>query len=123
MCPEINKEGMTNLIDTHGGYSMGGIDSGNTAWILISAALVFIMVPGLGFFYGGLVRSKNVVGTIGQSFMALAIIAVVWILWGYSLAFGPDVGGVIGNLSHFGLSGVSASTPFAGTDISQGRSV
>jgi len=119
MCPEINKEGMTNLIDTHGGYSMGGIDSGNTAWILISAALVFIMVPGLGFFYGGLVRSKNVVGTIGQSFMALAIIAVVWILWGYSLAFGPDVGGVIGNLSHFGLSGVSASTPFAGTDISQ----
>jgi len=95
------------------------INSGDTAWVLISAALVFIMVPGLGFFYGGLVRSKNVIGTIGQSFIALAIVAVVWVLWGYSLAFGPDAGGIIGKLSHLGLRGVSAHDPQPGFEISQ----
>ena len=84
------------------------MDSGNTAWILISSALVFLMIPGLAFFYGGLVRRKNAAATIMQSFMAIAIVGVVWVLWGYSLAFGPDVGGVIGNLDYVALKDVSA---------------
>lgn len=82
------------------------IDTGDTAWMLASAALVLLMTPGLGLFYGGMVRTKNVLGTIMQSFIIIALITVQWILWGYSLAFGPDVGGIIGNLSWFGLQGV-----------------
>lgn len=82
------------------------IDTGDTTWILISAALVMIMTPGVGFFYGGLVRSKNATATIMHSFGILAVISVVWVLWGYTLAFGPDVGGFIGNLSWFGLRNV-----------------
>ena len=93
------------------------MDSGNTAWVLISSALVFLMIPGLAFFYGGLVRRKNAAATIMQSFMAIAIVGVVWVLWGYSLAFGPDVGGVIGNLDYVALRGVSAITagPYSDT--------
>jgi len=82
------------------------INNGDTAFILLSAALVMLMTPGLALFYGGMVRSKNVLGTIMQSFIIIALISVQWILFGYSLAFGPDVGGVIGNLSWFGLTGV-----------------
>ena len=94
------------------------INSGDTAWVLTSSALVFIMVPGLAFFYSGLVRSKNAIGTLMHSFFALAILGMVWILWGYSLAFGPDVGlGFIGNLKFFGLNNVSAidAGPYAAT--------
>jgi Amt family ammonium transporter len=87
------------------------IDSGDTAWVLTSSALVFVMVPGLAFFYAGLVRSKNALATLMQSFIALAIVGLTWVLWGYSLAFGPDVGGFIGNLKWFGLAGVSATEP------------
>jgi Amt family ammonium transporter len=82
------------------------IDTGDTAWMLASSALVLLMTPGLGLFYGGMVRTKNVLGTLMQSFVLIGLITVQWILWGYSLAFGPDVGGIIGNLSWFGLSGV-----------------
>jgi len=82
------------------------IDTGDTAWMLTSAALVLLMTPGLALFYGGMVRTKNVLGTIMQSFIIIAIISVQWVLWWYSLAFGPDVGGIIGNLSWFGLNGV-----------------
>ena len=93
------------------------IDSGDTAWVLTSSALVFIMVPGLAFFYAGLVRSKNALSTLMQSFIALAIVGLSWILWGYSLAFGPDIGGFIGNLQWAGLHGVSATEagPYADT--------
>ena len=93
------------------------IDSGDTAWVLTSSALVFVMVPGLAFFYAGLVRSKNALGTLMQSFIAIAIVGLTWILWGYSLAFGPDIGGFIGNLKWFGLAGVSATEagPYAAT--------
>ena len=69
------------------------IDSGDTAWVLTSSALVFFMVPGLAFFYAGLVRSKNALATLMQSFIALGIVGLTWVLWGYSLAFGPSVGG------------------------------
>jgi Amt family ammonium transporter len=92
------------------------INSGDTAWLLVSAALVMFMVPGLAFFYGGLVRAKNVVGTIMQSFIALALVTVIWVLIGYTLAFGPDKGGVIGGLEFFGLRHVGAvPSPYAPT--------
>jgi ammonium transporter, Amt family len=88
------------------------IDTGDTAWVLASAALVMFMTPGLALFYGGLVRAKNVVATVVQSFIALGVITVVWVILGYSLAFGPDKGGLIGGLNFFGLHGVG-STPSA----------
>ena len=96
---------------------MPEIDSGDTTWILISAALVMLMTPGVGFFYGGLVRSKNASATIMQSFAILAVVSVVWVLWGYSLAFGPnELGGFIGNLSWFGLRNVGLEPgPYADT--------
>jgi Amt family ammonium transporter len=83
------------------------IDAGDTAWVLICAAFVLLMTaPGLALFYGGLVRRKNALGTIMQSFILLALISVQWALWGYSLAFGPDKGGLIGGLDWIGLRGV-----------------
>jgi Amt family ammonium transporter len=82
------------------------VDSGDTAWILISSALVMLMTPGLALFYGGMVRSKNVLGTIMQSFIALGVITIQWAFYGYSLAFGPDIGHVIGSLKWVGLRGV-----------------
>ncbi len=85
------------------------IDTGDTAWILISTALVMLMTPGLAMFYGGMVRSKNVLGTIMHSFIAIALVSVQWVLFGYSLAFGPDVNGLIGNLSWAGLAGVGTA--------------
>lgn len=74
------------------------ISAGDTAWLLMSAALVMLMTPALGFFYGGLVRRKNVLATIMHSFFILCLISVQWVLWGYTLAFGPDHGGIIGGL-------------------------
>ncbi len=85
------------------------IDTGDTAFVLLSAALVMLMTPGLAMFYGGMVRRKNVLGTIMQSFVAIAVISIQWILFGYSLSFGPDVHGLIGNLSWVGLSGVGTA--------------
>jgi Amt family ammonium transporter len=83
------------------------IDSGDTAWMLTSSALVLLMTaPGLALFYGGLVRRKNALGTIMHSFIILALITIQWALWGYSLAFGPDRGGIIGSLAWVGLRGV-----------------
>ena len=88
---------------------MPGIDTGDTAWVLICAALVMFMTPGLAFFYGGLVRAKHVLGTIMQSFIALAVVTVLWVLVGYSLAFGPDKAGLIGGLDFVGLHNVGAA--------------
>lgn len=82
------------------------INSGDTTWLLVSAALVMLMTPGLALFYGGMVRRKNVLGTILQSFIALGIVTVQWVLIGYSLAFGPDFHHVIGTLQWVGLNGV-----------------
>jgi len=83
------------------------IDSGDTAWMLTSSALVLMMtIPGLFLFYGGLVRRKNALGTIMHSFILAALISVQWVLWGYSLAFGPDKAGLIGGLDWIGLTGV-----------------
>jgi Amt family ammonium transporter len=86
------------------------ISAGDTAWTLASSALVLLMiVPGLALFYGGLVRTKNVLATIMHSFAILCLVTLLWIFIGYSLAFGPDYGGVIGGLEWFGLSGVGMS--------------
>ena len=85
---------------------MDKINAGDTAWLLASAALVMLMTPALGFFYGGLVRRKNVLATIMHSFFILCLISVQWVLWGYSLAFGPDHGGLIGGLDWLALKGV-----------------
>ena len=87
------------------------MNNGDVAWILVSSALVLLMTPGLALFYGGLARSKNAASTIMYSFMSMGIVGVAWVLWGYSLAFGPDIGKFIGDLSYFGLNGVSASEP------------
>ncbi|MBQ27314.1 MAG: ammonia channel protein [Nitrospiraceae bacterium] len=85
------------------------IDTGDTAWIIVATALVFAMVlPGVAFFYGGLVRSKNVLGMLIQTGAIMCVISIVWVFWGYSLAFGPDKGGIIGGLDFVALSGVGS---------------
>ncbi|MFA5167908.1 MAG: ammonium transporter [Candidatus Omnitrophota bacterium] len=88
------------------------INTGDTAWVLISAGLVFLMTPGLAFFYGGLVRKKNMLSVLMQCFMLMCIITLQWVIFGYSLSFGPDIKGMIGSLSWAGLHGVG-SEPFA----------
>lgn len=82
------------------------LNSGDTAWVLAATAMVMLMSPGVGFFYGGLVRSKTVVSMIGLSFLAFALASVQWVLFGYSLAFGSDISGFIGGLNFLGLGGV-----------------
>ncbi|HBE78974.1 MAG TPA: ammonia channel protein [Firmicutes bacterium] len=82
------------------------MNTGDTAWVLIASALVMLMTPALGFFYGGMVRKKNLLSTIMFSFAILALISIQWILFGYTLAFGPDTKGLIGNLRWLGLNGV-----------------
>jgi len=83
----------------------------DTAFVLVSAALVMLMTPGLALFYGGMVRSKNILATLMENFILLGVVGVLWALWGYSLAFGPDVGSFIGNLDYLGLMGVGTE-PF-----------
>lgn len=81
-------------------------DTGDTAWVLMSAALVLLMVPGLAFFYGGLVRKKNILSVLMQCFIMICLISVQWAVIGYSLSFGTDIGGLIGGLDWIGLKGV-----------------
>jgi len=94
-----------------------GVSAGDTAWMLMSTALVLLMTPGLALFYAGMVRRKNALGTIMQSFMAMAVISIQWVLIGYTLAFGPTINGWIGGMAWAGLNGITA-TPngdYAGT--------
>ncbi len=96
---------------------MPEINSGDTAWMLTAAALVMFMTPGLGFFYAGFTRSKNVLGTIMQSFIVVGLVGVLWVIIGYTLAFGPTEGGIIGNLDFFGFDDVGitpSTTPVVG---------
>ena len=85
------------------------LNSGDTAWVLAATAMVMLMTPGVGLFYGGLVRSKTVVSMIGLSFLAFALASIQWVLFGYSLAFGSDISGIIGGLNYLALNGVGAS--------------
>jgi Amt family ammonium transporter len=87
------------------------MNTGDTAWLLVSAALVMLMTPGLALFYGGMVRQKNILGTVMQSFIVLGLVSIEWMLVGYSFSFGPDRGGIIGDLSWFALNGVGLA-PF-----------
>jgi len=93
------------------------ISPGDTAWILMSTALVMLMTPGLAMFYGGMVRRKNLLSTMMMSFSALALVGVLWVLYGYSLSFGPDIGGIIGGLDFIGLNdvGMEPSGTYAST--------
>jgi Amt family ammonium transporter len=84
----------------------GAINAADNAWVLISAALVLIMIPGVGLFYGGMVRKKNAISTIIFSFAIMGVISLQWIFYGYTLAFGKDISGVIGGLEFLGLNGV-----------------
>jgi ammonium transporter, Amt family len=84
------------------------MNTGDTAWVLASSALVLFMTPGLALFYGGMVRAKNVLGTLMHSLFAMGLISVLWVLIGYTLAFGPDHGGLIGGLDFIGFAGVGA---------------
>ena len=94
------------------------MNAADTAFVLISAALVMLMTPGLALFYGGMVRSKNILSVLMQSFIILGIISLEWSLWGYTMAFGPDHGGIIGGLTMFGLKGVGmAPSPDYGSTI------
>ncbi len=102
---------------------LDGINTGDTAWMLVSSALVLLMTPGLAFFYGGLVRSRNVLNTMMMSLVLIAVVGVTWILWGYSLAFSPDsietvkdvvtvnTNPIVGNLNWFALNGVDFNKP------------
>lgn len=89
-----------------GKFDPSTINTGDTAWMLVSSALVMIMTPGVGFFYAGMVRSKNVVSVLKQSMMILSLVSLQWVIVGYSLVFGKDINGLIGDLSFFGLRGV-----------------
>ncbi len=92
------------------------MDTGDTAFMLIATAMVMLMTPGLALFYGGLVRSKNVLSTTMQSFLCLGLISIIWVVYGYSLAFGPDIGGFIGGLKYIGLKGVGTGIgPYSDT--------
>ncbi len=92
------------------------MNTGDTAFMLVATAMVMLMTPGLALFYGGLVRSKNVLSTTMQSFFCLGLISIIWVLYGYSLAFGPDIGGVIGGLKYLGLKGVTTGIgPYSDT--------
>ena len=94
------------------------IDSGSTAWMLTSSALVLLMIPGLALFYGGMVRRKNILTTMMQSFVAMAVIGVQWVLVGYSLAFGKSIGGWIGwTPAYLGLNGISPQQLFSDKSI------
>jgi len=90
------------------------LDSGTTAWLLISTALVMLMTPAVGFFYGGLVRRKNFISMVALSFIVFALVSIQWVLIGYTLAFGSDIGGLIGSLEHPGLEGIGTDPGEAG---------
>ena len=91
-----------------------GINSGDTAWMLVATALVLLMTPGLAYFYGGMVNNKNVISTMLQSFVAMGVISILWVVVGFSLAFGSSVGGIFGNpMDHFMFKGVLDGKPWS----------
>ena len=88
---------------------MPNISAGDTAWVMFSTALVLMMTPALAFFYGGMVRRKNVLSTLNLSFITIGLISIQWLVIGYTLAFGPNIGGIFGSLKYIGLAGVGAA--------------
>ena len=113
---------LTSIGSSTAAYAQGGgeapkVDGADTTFVLLSAALVMLMTPGLALFYGGMVRRKNALATIMQSFICLGLVGVAWVVYGYSLAFGPDKGGVIGSLAWVGLRhvGLDPNPDYAAT--------
>jgi len=95
------------LLPVSSAFAAQGIDTGDTAWIIVATALVMMMTPaGLALFYGGMSRYKNLLNTIAMTLVAYCLASVIWVAWGYSLAFGPDVAGIIGGLSYLFLNGI-----------------
>jgi Amt family ammonium transporter len=90
------------------------LDTGTTAWLLAATAMVMLMTPGVGFFYGGLVRRKNFISMVALSFIVFALVSIQWVLFGYSLSFGGDIGGFIGNLEYVNLEGIGLEAGIAG---------
>src|SRR5512133_3483925 len=88
---------------------MEPISAGDTAWVLVATSMVILMTPALAFFYGGMVRKKNVLSTLNLSFIIMALISIQWVLFGYSLAFGPTLNGIIGGLQFLGFSNVGGA--------------
>ena len=99
------------LLSSSSAFAADAIDTGDTAWIIVATALVMMMTPaGLALFYGGMSRYKNLLNTYAMTFVAYALGSVVWVMWGYSLAFGPDVAGVVGGLNHAFLAGIGVDS-------------
>ena len=95
-------------------FDNGKYNSADIAWIIVATALVFLMTPGLAFFYGGMVNRKNVLSTMMKSIVAAGVVGVLWIVVGYSLCFGDDIGGFIGNpLTHLFYKGVTSGEPWS----------
>ena len=103
---------MKEQTSRNGAVEETNVGAADIAWVLTSTALVMLMTPALAFFYGGLVRRKNLVSTLVQCIIIFAVVSLVWFFWGYSLVYGPSVGGVIGNLSLFGLNNISISSVY-----------
>src|SRR6185312_11992555 len=102
------------FIPTLPNFDEGKYNGADVAWMLVATALVFIMTPGLAFFYGGMVHRKNVISTMIKSLIAAGVVSVLWVVVGYSLCFGQDVHGLIGNpMTHFMFKGVNSGQPFA----------
>lgn len=99
--------GILSLIPFSSATAADGLNSGDTAWIIVSTALVMMMTPaGLALFYGGIARYKNLLNTFAMTLVAYCLASVIWMMWGYSIAFGPDIGGTIGGLQHFFMAGI-----------------
>ncbi len=102
------------FVPTFANFDNGKYNAADTAWIIVATALVFLMTPGLAFFYGGMVHRKNVLSTMIKSFVATGIVSILWVTVGYSLCFGPSIGGFIGNpLSHLFFKGVASGAPWS----------
>jgi len=87
----------------------GEVDSGDTAWLMISTGLVFVMTPAVAFFYGGMLRKNNFLSMLGQSILIIGVVTIIWVVFGYSLTFGTDSGGLIGGSEYLMLNGVGTS--------------
>jgi Amt family ammonium transporter len=99
------------FLSSSSAFAADAIDTGDTAWIIVATALVMVMTPaGLALFYGGMSRYKNLLNTYAMTFVAYALGSVVWVMWGYSLAFGPDIAGVVGGLDHAFLAGIGVNS-------------
>jgi len=103
--------GILTLIPFSTALAADGLNSGDTAWIIVSTALVMMMTPaGLALFYGGIARYKNLLNTFAMTLVAYCLASVIWMMWGYSIAFGPDIAGIAGGLQHFFMAGVGVDS-------------